>query len=182
MWESDCMQQHGFQSSSVNFLFADKLRLEPQPIAKERSWNEFLYEAAAREPLVRLWRVLQQPRRQPRLSVRGDGGVEQMEERVGADEIQVFGVRMLLGSVRRTRGNESPIQAEACQMHELDLLPETKAVQATFEPVMIDGHNQKQGDKRDERSIAGLIPTHFIDRDRADRSDDEQDETPAAEC
>ncbi len=100
---------------------------------------------------------------------------------MGTDEVQVFGVRMLLGSVRRTIGNVRPIQPETCQMYELDLLPETKAVQATFEPVMIDGHNQEQGDKRDERPIPGLIPTHFIDGYRADRSDDEQDETPAAE-
>jgi ribosomal protein L11 methyltransferase len=66
-------------------------------------------------------------------------------------------------------------------VHELDLLPETKAVQATFEPVMIDGHNQKQGDKSDERPIAGLIPTQFIDSYRADCSDDEQNEAPTAE-
>ena len=101
---------------------------------------------------------------------------------MGADEVQVFGIRMLLGSVRRTSGNVRPIQPETCQVHELDLLPETKPVQATFEPVMIDGHNQKQGDKGDERPIAGLIPSHFIEGYRADRSDDEQDETPAGEC
>ena len=66
-------------------------------------------------------------------------------------------------------------------MHELDLFPEAKAVQATFEPVMIDGHGQKQGEKDDERPIAGLIPSHFVEGYRADRSDDEQDETPAGE-
>jgi ribosomal protein L11 methyltransferase len=114
--------------------------------------------------------------------MRGDGGVEQMEERVGTDEVQVFGVRMVLGSARRRSGNVRPIQTETCQVHELDLLPETKAVQATFEPVMIDRHNQEQGDERDERSVAGLIPSHFIDGYRADRSDDEQDETPTGEC
>src|SRR5580765_8272120 len=74
MWESDCMEQDGFQSSSVDFLFADELRLEPQPIAKERSRNEFLHETLAHEPLVRFRRLLEQPRRQPRLSVRGASG------------------------------------------------------------------------------------------------------------
>src|SRR5688572_33316706 len=101
-----------------------------------------------------------------------------MEQGVGADEVQVFGVWMVFGSARRTSGNVRPIQPEACHMHELDLLPEAKAMQATFKPVMIHGHNQKQGDKRDERSIAGLIPSHFIDCYRAYRSDDEHDETP----
>src|SRR5580765_8495437 len=182
MRESDCMLQDGFQSASVDFLFADELCLEPQPIAKKRSRNEFLHEATAHEPLVRFRRLFKQPRRQPRLSVRGDGGVEQMEERVGTDEVQVFGIRMLLGSARWTSGNVRPIQSETCQVHELDLLPETKAVHTTFEPVMIDGHNQEQADEDDERPIAGLIPTHFIDGYRADRSDDEQDETPAGEC
>src|SRR6185295_10816154 len=169
MWKSDCMLQHGFHSSAVDFLFSDELRFEPQPITEERSRNQFLYEATAHEPLVRFRRLLKQPRRQPRLSMRGDGGVEQMKERVGTDEVQVFGVRMVLGSVRRTSRNVRPIQPETCQVHELDLLPETKAVQATFEPVMIHRHNQKQGDKRDERSVAGLIPSHFVDGYRADR-------------
>lgn len=181
MRESDCMLQNGFQSSSVDFLFADELRLKPQSITKERSRNEFLHEATAHEPLVRFRWLLKQPRRQPCLSVRRDSGVEQMEERVGTDEVQVFGVRMLFARARRSSGNLRPIQPETCQVHELDLLPETKAVQAAFEPVMIDGHNQKQGDKRDERPIAGLIPTHFIDGYCADRSNDEQDETPAGE-
>ena len=67
-------------------------------------------------------------------------------------------------------------------MHELDLLPETKPVHATFEPVMITGHNQEQDDEGGERRIAGLIPPHFVEGYRADRSDDEQGETPAGEC
>ena len=46
---------------------------------------------------------------------------------------------------------------------------------------MIDGHGQKQSEKDDERPIAGLIPSHFVEGYRADRSDDEQDETPAGE-
>ena len=66
-----------------------------------------------------------------------------------------------------------PIQPETCQVHELDLLPETKPVQATFEPVMIPGHNQKQADEGGECPIAGLIPPHFVEGYRADRSDDE---------
>ena len=74
-----------------------------------------------------------------------------------------------------------PIQPETCQVHELDLLPETKPVHATFEPVMIGGHNQEQADEDGECPIAGLIPPHFIEGYRADRSDDEQDETPAGE-
>ena len=100
---------------------------------------------------------------------------------MGADQVQVFGIRMVLGSARRTSGNVIPIQPETCQVHELDLFPETKPVQAIFEPVMIGGHNQKQGDKSDERPIAGLMPLQFIEGYRADRSDDEQDETPAGE-
>ena len=55
------MLQDGFQSSSVDFLFADELSFEPQPIAKQRSRNEFLHEAAAHEPLVRFRRLLKQP-------------------------------------------------------------------------------------------------------------------------
>ena len=46
---------------------------------------------------------------------------------------------------------------------------------------MIDGHCQKQGDKDDERPIAGLIPSHFVEGYRADCSDDEQDKTPAGD-
>ena len=41
------MIQDGFQSSAVDFLFADELSFEPQSIAKQRSRNEFLYEATA---------------------------------------------------------------------------------------------------------------------------------------
>ena len=74
-----------------------------------------------------------------------------------------------------------PIQPETCQVHELDLLPETKPMHATFEPVMIGGHNQEQAHEDGERPIAGLMPPHFIEGYRADRSDDEQDETPAGE-
>ena len=58
-------------------------------------------------------------------------------------------------------------------MHEFDLLPETKPMQATFEPVMIRGHNEKQSGEGEERPITGLIPSHFIEGDRTDRSDDE---------
>src|SRR6266850_1188893 len=182
MRESDCMIQDSFQSLAVNFLFADQPSLEPQPIAKQRPRNEFLHEATAHEPLVWFRRLLKKPRHQPRLSVRGDGGVEQMEQRMRADQIQVFGIRMVLGSARWTIGNVMPIQPETCQVHELDLLPEAKPVHTTFEPVMIAGHNQEQADKGDECPIAGLIPPHFVEGYRADRSDDEQDETPAGEC
>src|SRR4249920_1966206 len=150
MRESDSMIQDRFQSPAVDFLFANELSFQPQPIAKQRSRNEFLHEAPAHEPLVWSRRLLKKPRHQPCLSMRGDGGVEQMEERVRADQVQVFGIRMLLGSARRTSGNVRPIQPETCQVHELDLLPETKAVQATFEPVMIDDHNQEQADEDDE--------------------------------
>ena len=132
------MIQDGFQSSAVDFLFADKLSFEPQPIAKQRSRNEFLHEASAHEPLVRSRRLLKKPRHQPRLSMRGDCGVEQMEERVGADQVQVFGIRVVFRSARWGSGNVIPLQPETCQVYELDLLPETKPVQATFEPVMID--------------------------------------------
>ena len=100
---------------------------------------------------------------------------------MGADQVQVFGIRMVLGSARWTGGNVMPIQPETCQVYELDLLPETKPVHATFEPVMIGGHNQKQGDEGDERPITGLIPPHFVEGDRANRSDDEEDETPTGE-
>ncbi len=75
-----------------------------------------------------------------------------------------------------------PIQPKTCEVHELDLLPETKAMQATFEPVMIQSYNEKQGDEGEENPIAGLIPSHFIEDDRTDRSDDEQDETPTCQC
>ena len=96
-----------------------------------------------------------------------------MKERVGADQVQVLGIRMLFGSVRRSSGNVRPIQPETRQVYELDVLPETKPVQATFEPVMIGGHSQKQGAEGDERPIAGLIPSHFVQGYRADCSDDE---------
>lgn len=92
---------------------------------------------------------------------------------MGADQIQVFGIRMVLESARRTSGNVMPIQPETCQVYELDLLPETKPVHAAFEPVMISGHNQEQADKDGERPIAGLMPPHFIEGYCADRSDDE---------
>ena len=110
-----------------------------------------------------------------------DGSVEQMKQRVGADEIQIFGIGVVIGNVRRTSRDMGPIQPESCQVHELDLFPETKPVQATFEPVMIDGHKQKQGNKGDECPIAGLIPSRFIEGYRTDRSDDEQDQTPAGD-
>lgn len=75
-----------------------------------------------------------------------------------------------------------PIQLETRQVHELDLLPEAKPVQATFEPVMIGSHDQEHSDERDERSIAGLIPPHFVEGYCANRSDDEKDETPTCQC
>ena len=75
----------------------------------------------------------------------------------------------------------NPIQTEACEVRELDLFPETKPVQTTFEPVMIGGHDHEQSDKNGEDRIACLIPFHFIEGDRADRSDDEDDETPAGD-
>ena len=55
------MMQDGFQPSAVDFLFANELSFEPQPIAKQRSRNEFLHEAAAHEPLVRSRRLFKQP-------------------------------------------------------------------------------------------------------------------------
>src|SRR5262245_9649390 len=88
---------------------------------------------------------------------------------------------MKLGCARRTSGNVSPIQPETRQVGELDVLPEAKPVHATFEPVMIGGHCHKQGAESDERPIAGLIPSHFVKGYRADRTDDEYDETPAGE-
>ena len=66
-------------------------------------------------------------------------------------------------------------------MHELDLFPETKPVQAAFEPVMIGGHSEKQDGESDKRPVAGLIPFHFVESDCADGSDHEDDETPAGE-
>ena len=66
-----------------------------------------------------------------------------MEKRVGADNVQVFGIGVVIGHSRLTSGNVSPIQPETSQVYELDLLPKAKPVQATLEPVMIDGHSQK---------------------------------------
>src|SRR5262245_16604770 len=86
---------------------------------------------------------------------------------------------MGLRSVRWARGNVSPIQSEACQVHKLDLFPQAKPVQTTFEPVMIAGHNQKQDDEGDERAIACLIPSCFVEGYRADYPDNEEDETPS---
>src|ERR1041384_8327000 len=75
-----------------------------------------------------------------------------------------------------------PIQCETCQMHELDLFPQTKPVQATFEPVMIRGDNQEQDGETGERPIAGQIPIHFVKSYCADCSDDEDNKAPAGEC
>jgi len=47
---------------------------------------------------------------------------------------------------------------------------------------MIGGDNQEQDSEAGERPIAGLKPSHFVEGDGADCSDDEQDETPAGEC
>ena len=67
-------------------------------------------------------------------------------------------------------------------MHELDLLPETKPVHTTFEPVMITGHNHEQDNEDGERPITSLVPSHFVEGYCADRSDNKENETPAGEC
>jgi len=100
---------------------------------------------------------------------------------MGADEIEIACVRM----VRRRRvapfRKVRPIKPDAGEVTVFDSLPPLEAMNPALKPVMIAGHDQKDGREGGEQPIAGLKPFHFIEGDGADERGHEQDETPTAE-
>ena len=62
-----------------------------------------------------------------------------------------------------------------------DPLPAVESMQAVFEPVMIPGHRQEQGDAERQRHVAGGRPSHFMRYDRAEQPKGENGQASGGE-
>src|SRR4030065_1577907 len=98
---------------------------------------------------------------------------------MGADEIQILSVEMMVGSGIGACGEPLPIETEPGQMGSFDLLPLAEPMNPLFQPGMIARDDQKEGEKAGERQIAGLVPAESVERDRAGQGGHEQGQAPA---
>lgn len=100
---------------------------------------------------------------------------------MGADEIQILGVEMVVRRWIGSFGEPVPVEAEASQMSLFDLLPEAEPMNPLFQPGMITRHEQKEGQEAAERQIACLVPAESVEGDRAEQRGHEQDQAPACQ-
>lgn len=100
---------------------------------------------------------------------------------MGADEIQVLGIEMVVRRGRGPFGEPVPVEAEAGQMRLFDMLPLAEPMNPLFQPGMIAGHEQEEGEEAAERQIAGLVPAEPVEGDRAEQRGHEEDQAPARE-
>jgi len=125
--------------------------------------------------------LVQQPAVQTFSSVVRYGGIEEMRQGVGAEEIEVGGVGMKLRSVAGSCRNGRPIQGDTRKMSHFDLFPLSKPVNPCFHPVMIRGHGDEKGHECSESHIAAVIPVELVEGYGADETHEENSQSPSCE-
>lgn len=108
-------------------------------------------------------------------------GVEEVCQRVRAEEIQVGGVWMRRRTFTGPWGNRGPIQRHPSQMSQLDLLPLAEPMNPGFHPVMIRSHGDENDKECSEGQVAAVIPVELVEGHRADEADEENSEPPSCE-
>lgn len=173
------MLQYGSQAMAVDFLLTEQVGFKRQSVSKQWPCRELTDQGLAFHPSVRGRWLGKKPGSQSLPAVRGDGGVEQLEQRMGADKIEIVRVEVMGRPGEGLCREFVPIEVEASHMSLLDLSPFSEPMNPLFQPGMIARDDEKQDEEPGERTIAGLVPTESVECNRAEQRGDEQDDTPA---
>ena len=98
---------------------------------------------------------------------------------MGADEVQINGIRMLFQGGRGSCRDARPIQADASQVGRFYSSPCTKPLYPVFQLAMIAGHDEEEDKKAGKRDIAELVPLLLKQRDRCSGADEKDGQSPS---
>jgi len=105
-------------------------------------------------------------------------GIEEMGQRMRAEEIQIGGERMRFQGLTGPWWNRGPIQRHSSQMSQLDLFPMAKPVNPSFDPVMIRRDGDEESQEQPETEVSAAVPVELVERDRHDEADEENSQSP----
>jgi len=104
----DSLLEYREESSAVDIGVFHCLRLQGQPVSEQGERRQFLDESLPVCPLRRLRRLIEEPRCEPFLPLRRDGGVDEVQERMRAGKVEVGGVPMPFRHRDRAKRNVVP--------------------------------------------------------------------------
>ena len=102
-----------------------------------------------------------------------------MQERMGAQQIEVARVQMTFGRHGRRRLERGPVQTQSGQVPLFDLGPESEPVNPVFEPVMIRRDDEKPDEKRRDRAVPSCVFAQPIEAHDDGEAGEEDEETPS---
>src|SRR5688500_14438681 len=104
-----------------------------------------------------------------------------MQQRMGAGEIQIFGITMSFRHRGLAARNVLPVQMNARQRRLLDATPAAEPMQPIFQFVIMPGHDEEEYEEAGERAIAELSSPPFVNDDGCREPNRKNCKPPAGE-
>lgn len=169
------------QPLAVDFLVTRKLGIECEPVTQQGASCQFLDQRVSGTPLCWERWLIEEPAVQPHSALVRDGGIEQMGQRMGTNEVEICRVGVRARSVSCLFRDVSPIQRNAGKMCPFNLLPLAEPMNLGLHLVMIGRDGDKDSQEEGEREVAALVPVEFIEGNGTDQADQENREPPPGE-
>ena len=117
--------------------------------------------------------MVEEPATQPFSALVRDGGVEQMGQRMGTNEVEICRVGVRAPLVGWSCRDVSPIQRHAGKVCPFNLRPLAEPMNLGLHLVMIGRNGDKDSQEKSQRQVAALVPVELIEGNGTDQAGEE---------